>query len=182
MKIEYEDAVKVQRQIEDVLLKNPNVVSIGVRAEIDNFGQKTRNYVIQVGVESSKAYWSDQKSGRFVIPEKYRLHTNDGLKEIKIQIKREGKIYPHANISKLFKRDFSTSVRKPLFALTKYQSNLSVFKGSYVVPAILRNNISRAMPFRYGALFAGIGFFSAAAVLNKLITDRNCHARAVKKF
>ena len=50
MTISYEEAVKAQAQIEDKLLADPNVVSIGVIEATDSLGRQTGNHLIQVGV------------------------------------------------------------------------------------------------------------------------------------
>lgn len=93
--ITYDEAVKAQALIEDKLLLDPNVVSIGVVEETDNLGQKTGNYVVQVGVTSTEIYTSNLHHGQSVIPEECVIYSDDNSsieQHVRIHVVKEGKI------------------------------------------------------------------------------------------
>ncbi len=95
MGISYDEAVAAQARIEDELLKDPNVASVGVVEEVNDLGQKTGNYIIQVGVISVEAYRSTLKHGQSIIPQEYVLQPSSKMKEekhIRINVVKEGKI------------------------------------------------------------------------------------------
>lgn len=95
MAISYEEALKAQRAIEDQLLEDPNVVSVGVVEETDNFGRKTGNYAIKVGVISAEIYQNALNHGESIIPQEYILRSKEGTHEIKhvhIQVVKTGQI------------------------------------------------------------------------------------------
>lgn len=52
----YEEVKKYKDEIENDLLKDPNVTSVGTVAQINAMGEKTGRYVIQVGVIADKEY------------------------------------------------------------------------------------------------------------------------------
>lgn len=96
--ISYEDAVQAQKEIEDSLLKDPNVVSIGVIKETAACGKKTGNYVIEVGVMSlpgEKVYSTFAEHGRSTIPDEYVLPATNQSKEkkhVRILVVEEGQV------------------------------------------------------------------------------------------
>lgn len=113
MGISYEEAVMAQANIEDELLKDPNVVSVGVIEEIDDLGQKTGNYVIQVGVISIETYQNTIKHGKSVIPPEYILHSeNNGQEEkhVRVNVVKEGKIEALSNVTQYGKEDFPSAI------------------------------------------------------------------------
>lgn len=104
MGISYEEAVKAQIEIEDQLLEDPNVVSIGVAEEMNDLGQRTGNYLIQVGVISVENYTNALKHGKSVIPTEYILPSHDKEKEkhIRVRVIKEGQIQALSNVGKAY--------------------------------------------------------------------------------
>jgi len=95
MGISYDEALMAQRAIEDKLLDDPNVVSIGVVEEKDAFGQKTGDYAIRVGVISAEVYQQALNHGQSIIPSEYRLSSEAGAnktKNVHIQVVKTGRI------------------------------------------------------------------------------------------
>jgi hypothetical protein len=95
MGISFEDALKAQKAIEDKLLKDPNVVSIGVFEETNHLGQKSGNYSIKVGVISAELYQNTLEHGESIIPREYTFHSENGsreVKHVKINVVKTGQI------------------------------------------------------------------------------------------
>jgi hypothetical protein len=94
MGVSYEEAVKAQTEIEDRLLDDPNVVSVGVIKEINDLGQKTGDYIIQVGVVSVETYLNTVRHGKSIIPKEYILppHDMEEEKHIRVHVVKEGQI------------------------------------------------------------------------------------------
>lgn len=111
MGITYEEAVKAQAQIEETLLEDPNVVSIGVTAETDDLGQATGNYIIQVGVISLETYLNSRKRGQSTIPEEciYKAEQEEE-KHIRVSVVKEGQIVAltHSNYNE--KKDIPSAI------------------------------------------------------------------------
>jgi len=101
----FKPAKQAQATLEDALLKDPNVVSVGVVEEVDDIGQKTGDYVVQVGIVSSEVYQNSLNKGSQTIPSEYVLSTVTGNrstpheeKHIHIQIVKERQIQAlHSN-------------------------------------------------------------------------------------
>jgi hypothetical protein len=95
MGISYDEAVRAQKAIEDNLLKDPNIVSIGVVEEIDEFGRKTGDYAIKVGVISAEVYQNALRHGESIIPGAYKLESKDAthtIKHVHITVVKTGQI------------------------------------------------------------------------------------------
>ncbi len=73
MGVSFDEAATAQAAIEDNLLKDPNIISIGVVEEVVDTGEKTGNYVVQVGIVSSEVYQSALENGAQPIPDEYVL-------------------------------------------------------------------------------------------------------------
>ena len=100
MGISYEDAVKAQRAIEEKLMEDPNVVSIGVVEETDELGQKTGDFSIEVGIKSLEVYQNSLKQGKSLIPPEYTIHPDDDSrrdKHVHICVFKAGKIAALSN-------------------------------------------------------------------------------------
>lgn len=113
MGITYEDAVKAQTQIEDKILADPNVVSVGIIAETDEFGKSTGNYAVQVGVISIDSYLRAKKQGQSAIPTEFLLPSKDEAgqeKHIHIHVVREGKIEALTNFPKNSANDIPSAI------------------------------------------------------------------------
>lgn len=97
MGISYEEAAQAQAALEDELLKDPNVVSVGVVEEFNDVAEKTGNYVVQVGIISSEIYQNSLSKGSQTIPNEYILPpVGDSKKQeekhIRIHVVKEGQI------------------------------------------------------------------------------------------
>jgi|GEM_PF-1604732 len=112
MGVSYEEAVKAQQQIEDKLLQDPNVVSIGVVAELDKLGQPTGDYAIQVGVISVENFRRAKKHGESLIPSEYLLFSEKDAqkKSVHISVIKEGKIETLSQPSTFDESDFPTAI------------------------------------------------------------------------
>tara|TARA_B100000508_G_C11462680_1_gene279996 strand:- start:329 stop:1684 length:1356 start_codon:yes stop_codon:yes gene_type:complete len=102
MGVSYEDAVSAQEELEAKVFADPNVVSIGVVAEVNELGEQTGNYAVQIGVVSIDIYARAQKCGQSSIPTEFLLRSNDGSteeKHIHINVVREGKIEALTKVS-----------------------------------------------------------------------------------
>jgi hypothetical protein len=90
MSISHEEALDAQRSLEDKLLQDSNIVSIGVVKETDHFGQKTGDYIIKVGIISAEIYQNALKHNQSIIPREFRLCSKDDSHEVKnVRIKVE---------------------------------------------------------------------------------------------
>ncbi|MDO8954986.1 MAG: hypothetical protein Q7V63_09075 [Gammaproteobacteria bacterium] len=127
MGVSFEDALTAQAKIEDKLMCDPNVVSIGVIAETNELGEKTGDYAIQVGVISSEIYASSVRHGGSVIPDKYVIKPENGGEEkhIHICIVKTGEI--KAQTLQCKKGD-STSLYNPIKAALSSLSPLAINK------------------------------------------------------
>jgi hypothetical protein len=95
MTISFEEALKAQKDIEDTLLKDPNVVSVGVVEELNRLGQKTGNFAIKVGVISAEVYQNALDHGESIIPSEYKIYSSNGshrIKHVKINVIKTGEI------------------------------------------------------------------------------------------
>ncbi len=94
MSVTYEEAEQAQKAYEDVLLLDPNVLSIGVVAESDGFGNKTGDFIVQIGVASIDAYNQSLKHGTSVIPKELLItsRTQGASKHIRINVIKQDKI------------------------------------------------------------------------------------------
>lgn len=102
----YNEAVKAQKEIEDKLLKDPNVVSVGVVAEVNSSDKPTGSYVVQVGVISINIYQNAQKLLQSVIPLKHPIHNSTQERYVRIDVIQRGVI------ERLSKRDGFFPVNK----------------------------------------------------------------------
>lgn len=77
MGISYNEARQAQIKIEDQLFEDPNVVAVGVVAEVDTQGFKTGDYILEVGVVSIKDYWQAVVNNKSTIPLEYTVRGDD---------------------------------------------------------------------------------------------------------
>ncbi len=91
MKTTYKDALKAQKLIEDKLLQNPNISSVGIAEETDLLGKKTGNYALKVGIVSLESY-QNTIDHYLQIPREHVIKTKEGTKNIRIQLERTGLI------------------------------------------------------------------------------------------
>lgn len=75
--ITYKEAATAQKEFEDLLLQDPNIVSIGVIAEKDDLGKPTGNYVVEVGVISLQVHERSLQLRKSVIPTQYRIQSSN---------------------------------------------------------------------------------------------------------
>ena len=97
MSITYIDAVKAQIELEEQIFADPNVVSVGVIAEIDELGESTGDYVIKVGVISVEEYKNSVSHENLLIPKEYMLHQGEEGQErkcVRIQVVKTEQIKP----------------------------------------------------------------------------------------
>jgi hypothetical protein len=95
MGVTYEDAVKAQQELEEKILRDPNVVSIGVIAETNELGEKTGDYVVKVGIISTEDYQSSLAHGDSLIPQEYKLLDKKNAQDekyVRIQVVKTGRI------------------------------------------------------------------------------------------
>jgi len=103
MGITYNDAIKAQEELEEKILDDPNVVSIGVVAETNDLGEPTGDYAIQVGVISIDTCLRAQERGQSAIPKEVLYRSQNALEEdkhIHVNLVREGKIEALASLPK----------------------------------------------------------------------------------
>lgn len=100
--ISYKLAAEAKEKIEAQLFKNPNIVSVGIIAEKDAFGNSTKNYAIEVGIISHEVYKRSIAQGKAIIPSKYTIQTsnNRDRKEVNIYVVETGPIIAHTTMSK----------------------------------------------------------------------------------
>jgi hypothetical protein len=113
MGVTYEDAVKAQIELEDAVLADPNVVSVGVIAETNSYGEMTGDYAVQVGVVSIDAYLSAKKYGHSSIPSEFLLHSKSNVesdKHIHIHVVREGNIEALSKASEIEESDIPSAI------------------------------------------------------------------------
>jgi len=123
MIVTYEEATRAQKEIEDGLLEDPNIVSVGVVEEIDKLGKKTGNYVIQVGIVSSEIYQHSLNKIEKSIPEEYELLPKikgQEKKHIRINVVEEGQI--QALNSNIEKTDFPSAEDKLSENITEHKA------------------------------------------------------------
>lgn len=110
--ITYDEAVKAQSELEDKLLEDPNVVSVGVVAETNELAEKTGSYIIKVGVISSEEYQNSVIHGESLIPMEYELEGDDKTRKfVHIKVVRTGQINAlSSDLDTLSKRDFPSAV------------------------------------------------------------------------
>ena len=101
MTITYDDAVKAQSKIEDKLLEDPNIVSVGVIAEKNELGESTDSYIIKVGVISSEEYQNSICHGESLIPTEYILNDANKKKSVQIKVVQTGQIKALSALSPL---------------------------------------------------------------------------------
>lgn len=95
MTISYKEAIKAKDGLEEKILDDPNVVSIGVVEERDNLGQSTGDFAVQVGVNSLDVYKQSLTRGDSIIPHEYLLKSDDGTqteKHVHVTVIKQGKI------------------------------------------------------------------------------------------
>ncbi len=131
MVISYEEALKAQRTIEDKLLEDPNIVSIGVVEETDNFGKKTGDYAIEVGITSAEIYQNALNHRHSIIPQEYPLNSENGSLEIKnvhIKVVKTGPIKALSESRIIQKYDLPSAradipaATLPMFSINRYPS------------------------------------------------------------
>lgn len=113
MGVSYEDAIKAQTELEDKMFSDPNVVSVGVVAETNEFGEKTGDYAVQVGVISVDVYARAKKHGQSAIPAEFLLRAENGSREekhIHVHVVREGKIEALTSSSIIEKDDTPSAI------------------------------------------------------------------------
>lgn len=112
MGISYEEAIKAQEGLEEKILIDPNVVSIGVVEERDHHGQSTGDFTVQVGVISLEVYKQSIKHGDSIIPHEYLIQSEDGTqteKHVHVTVIKEGKIKAEFNSFKNRRHSFGFS-------------------------------------------------------------------------
>lgn len=113
MGITYEDAIKAQMELEERILADPNVVSVGIIAETNELGEPTGDYAIQVGVISIDVYSRAQKKGQSSIPTEFLLCSKDGSmekKHIHVHVVKEGKIEALSDFPRIAKDDIPSAI------------------------------------------------------------------------
>lgn len=109
----YEDAVKAQAELEDQILADPNVVSVGVIAETNEQGEKTGSYIIKVGVISQEDYQNSLAHGESLIPREYKLHQgkdSQQSKSVRVQVVKTGEIKALSTTTDSKKKDFPSAI------------------------------------------------------------------------
>jgi hypothetical protein len=155
MGITYEEALQAQAELEDELLEDPNIVSIGVVAETDSLGLNTGNYLLQVGVISM--------DGQSLIPLEHILSSGRDAEEKHVPIKviNEGKIERFNSFYKPTMGPTSVLIFQPLggrclTAQTAIPKISMPFISSFRAPTAAR--------VKYGVLFtACFGLFAMSA-------------------
>lgn len=93
-KTSYEDAVKAKELYEDELFRNPNVSSVAIVEEADEFGSKTGSYIVRVGVISAEEYEKKVQQNNSTIPSDLVIkNDNKGevvTKHVKIAVVKTG--------------------------------------------------------------------------------------------
>lgn len=129
MGITYKDAVRAQEEIEDTILADPNVVSVGVVAETDEYGKATGDYAVQVGVLSIDAYLRAEKQGHTGIPSEYLLQAENEFpkeKHVHVNVVKEGKIEALSPYSEPGSIDPPTAIDDDLPASAKATVNYTL--------------------------------------------------------
>ena len=144
MGISYDEAVKAQAEIEDILMEDPNIVSVGVIADTDGFGRHTGNYAIKVGVISIEAYQNALKNGRSTIPSEHILRLDNGGEEKHVRIN----VVKTGQIAALTQDTNSKNKKMPSATVNKYPSgNMHTFNADYSFRILKRHFYTKAVAF-----------------------------------
>jgi hypothetical protein len=179
MGITYEEALKAQKAIEDKLLLDSNIVSIGVVEELNWQGEKSGNFIIKVGVISFETYQHALAHGESSIPNEITFKSDNGnqeIKQVQIKVVKTGQIktlhssnehkpsaidrHPSAN-SHIFAKDNSLKIARRHYSSLPATSYYQLRKSTPIIHKMFPNLLLRRR-----SIFLTFGIFSLKSIID----------------